>query len=76
MSVYIKGIDVPCTCIDCPFLSNPEDIEVDYKKGLYKKISFCRLHPEKIVDAWRDVNWFINNKEKWCPIKEAKEEQS
>lgn len=63
---YIIPLEMPTTCGDCFFLSKPEYIGVG--SCLYKKICRCRLSPENIEDPYREVEWFLENKEKWCPL--------
>lgn len=63
---YIVPLEMPQTCFECFLLSEPEYIGVG--KGLYKRICRCKLAPENIQDPYRNVEWFCDNKEKWCPL--------
>lgn len=64
---YIVPLEMPQTCIECPFRSHDEEFSVG--TGLYKKINRCLIAPEEIEDPYRDLIWQIDNKEKWCPLK-------
>lgn len=66
MSKIIVPIDMPETCMDCPFRSGL--IEIPVKHGLYKKVSHCRFAPEEIEDPWRNIYWQRDNREDWCPL--------
>lgn len=71
MVKIIVPIEMPETCLDCPFRNGP--IEIPVGDGLYKKISYCRFAPEEIEDPWRNVQWQANNKEDWCPLAPVEE---
>lgn len=65
---YIVPLEMPETCLDCPFRAISDYIPVE--NGLYKKITRCCLVPKNIKDPYHDFNWIIDNKEEWCPLKE------
>lgn len=69
MSV-IAPIDMPGACIDCPFISRAEEISVG--NGMYTKICSCTIAPEEIEEIYLNLHWLVNNKPKWCPLKEVK----
>lgn len=62
-------IEKPITCCECAFLSKSEELYVG--DGLYQKIAFCSLRPDEEGDYCRELRWFTQNIEKWCPIKEV-----
>lgn len=67
---YIVPEGIPTTCGECPFLSKAE--EVPLLLGKYEKICRCTISPEEIEDPYHNLYWLINNKPKWCPLKEVK----
>ena len=66
---YIVPIDIPECCYECPFHAPLQESPVG--KGLYRKISHCLFSSEEIEDPWRSLDWMLNNKEEWCPLKEV-----
>lgn len=70
MDKAIMVLDMPKTCLDCFFCGAMQEMSVG--NGLYKKIARCLLAKD-IEDPWRDVNWQLENKEGWCPLKEIPE---
>lgn len=75
MVKIIVPIEMPETCLDCPFRGASEFIV--YSLGdevLYKKISRCKFAPKEIEDPWRNVQWQANNKEDWCPLEPVEED--
>ena len=69
MDKAILVIDMPDTCSDCYFCSNPTTVSVG--NGLFKKISKCVLAKDDIEDPWRNIYWQMEHKEDWCPLKSA-----
>ena len=66
MGTYVPDLEMPCCCLECPFLLPLQEITVDL--GLYKKISHCCFADPEIEDPWRDTIWLLDNKEEWCPL--------
>ena len=71
MSKIIVPIEMPETCLDCPFRMGTAEVHVG--DGLYKKISCCRFAPEEIEDPWRSIYWQRDNREDWCPLESVEE---
>lgn len=73
MSVYIKGMNKPSNCLECPFLSKFLEISIrniDEYPHAYEKIAHCMLCPEEIEDPWRNTEWLLEHTESWCPIEQ------
>lgn len=68
----IAIIDMPECCGECPFCGDIEEVHVGV--NLYKKISRCIIAGEDVEDPWRGLDWQMENKEDWCPLKEYHEE--
>lgn len=66
---YIVPMEMPKTCIDCPFISKAEEVSAGIG-GIYKKICRCIIAPEEIEDPYYNLHWLINNKPEWCPLKD------
>ncbi len=66
MSIFIKGMEMPEVCADCPFRSTPELFMLEANR--YHYISRCTRASEEIEDPWRDTLWQLEHKESWCPI--------
>ena len=65
----IVPIDMPVSCIECPFHSPFEFFK--NSDDTYSKASRCIFAPEEIEDPWRDASWMVNHKEEWCPLIDA-----
>lgn len=74
-SIIIHGMEKPCSCIECPFLSKGEELYVTKEGGisLYTKLRRCVLAPEDVEDPWKAEDRFVNDIEPYCPIEECKE---
>ena len=70
-SIKIHGIEKPKTCIECPYLSKPEEFPI--RDNMYQKVAKCNLHPEDIEDPWREIHYFVSHTCEWCPIEEIEE---
>lgn len=67
MSKSMVIVDTPCTCLECYFLSDIEDLPT--RDGLYRKIARCLLCKDENDDyIWHDASWFSDNKEPTCPL--------
>lgn len=67
---YIVPMEMPKTCIGCPFLSKAEELPIS--DWTYEKIRGCTIAPEEIEDSYHNLRWLVNNKPEWCPLKEVK----
>lgn len=65
MSILIKGMDKPKTCLYCPFKFEP-----------FEGTWFCRLGSDELSSD--DVTHLVLNDwtAEWCPIKEVPDENS
>lgn len=66
MGVFIPCMEMPASCIECPFLGKLEEMPVN--EFAYKKIGHCVFVPDNIEDPWRNVAWLARYKEDYCPL--------
>lgn len=63
MSVYVKGMEMPDDCRDCPF-------ETYYNNcGITK----CRATGKDLAVDWRCIPW--EGRAEWCPLIEIIEQE-
>lgn len=67
----IVPIDMPEDCDGCPFRTQYIEHVVNVHEGTYKHIARCRFQPEEVEDGYKDMKWFMHNRFKWCPLKDA-----
>lgn len=73
MGIIVPDLEMPCNCLECIF--KVPIIEVPIDIYTYKKASHCRFAPDNIEDPWRDLQWMLNNKEVYCPLKPYTEQE-
>ena len=74
MSKIIVPIEMPETCSGCLFHS--PNIFIPALTGHRTTVGRCQFSPESAEDPWRDVQWQMENKEDWCPLKRVESEDS
>ena len=71
MNGIIVPLEMPKACAYCIFRSELQELGVPGHPGFYEKISKCMFCPPNIEDGWRPLLWQLENKERWCPLREA-----
>ena len=72
---FIVPLDMPTTCIECPFLSRPEYIPDEPNiRNTYVKVCGCTIAPSDVEDNYANTTILGMTRFKWRPLKEIKEE--
>ena len=75
MSVFIKDMEMPNNCMECPFAIREELIErIDSDSEKRTRIYNCRWKPEDIEDGWLTFSKASTIRQDWCPMMEVKYE--
>lgn len=76
MSILIKNVGMPSSCICCPAVMRDtltETIDDDRDALKVTRIYNCCLKPDRIADGWVTFSKACLSRQEWCPLAELPE---
>lgn len=73
MSILIKNVGMPSSCICCPAVMRDtltETIDDDRDALKVTRIYNCCLKPDRIADGWVTFSKACSSRREWCPLVE------